>query len=564
MNTRHASSQFLAQKNLIELLRYMQQEIDETGKAVTPLLDSLVKSSKESIPQLVASIEEVQWLVPVIGAFSAGKSSLLNDFIGKNCLPVSITPETALAAELHYDENERIEAIVLASGETQTHPLTAFAELSKQAKDYQYFRVYVNSPNLKQIEPLVLVDMPGFDAPLEAHQKAIANMIDRGTHYIFVQSIEDGALTRQCIRRMQEVLDSGKGLSLVVSKTNLKPQSQRLEVVSHIKDQAQTAFGRSIPIAALGITDLAGPFNRLLSEIDRTHTVHSIFRAPVESVYFDLRTGLLNTASALVKNEAQIKETLKSLLEATEVLEAERDRQLKQAQNSRDPNAIESILTTVDVELRNALEELVEATLKSPDSAANLINDIVRAALSQGIRDYKTKISNDSIDGFISATSSGGQFTVKMEDDWLMNLLELANNVPILKVISGIKVVAKVGGPKAMVLAVVAEAAQIAIGIAKSERKRSLLKDEFEMRVIPETLRRLRVPLESFLAKSKEEVIMRLAEQFNQQIKTKQAAYETAKAEQDRDLSQIHKHRSILESANQKISDRINSVWVNQ
>ncbi|GAA7008097.1 hypothetical protein ID0154_07670 [Helicobacter pylori] len=44
-----------------------------------------------------------------MGNFSAGKSTLLNRFLGKNVLPTAITPETSLATELHYSANERIE-----------------------------------------------------------------------------------------------------------------------------------------------------------------------------------------------------------------------------------------------------------------------------------------------------------------------------------------------------------------------------------------------------------------------------------------------------------------------
>ncbi len=49
-------------------------------------------------------------MIPVVGNFSAGKSTLLNRFLEKSVLPTAITPETSLATELHYSANERIEA----------------------------------------------------------------------------------------------------------------------------------------------------------------------------------------------------------------------------------------------------------------------------------------------------------------------------------------------------------------------------------------------------------------------------------------------------------------------
>ena len=55
---------------------------------------------------------ERELLVPVVGAFSAGKSSLLNAIMGSSILPMDIKPETAIPTELRHDTHERIEAFL--------------------------------------------------------------------------------------------------------------------------------------------------------------------------------------------------------------------------------------------------------------------------------------------------------------------------------------------------------------------------------------------------------------------------------------------------------------------
>jgi hypothetical protein len=48
--------------------------------------------------------------VPLVGVFSAGKSSLLNVFTQKpGMLPVDTMPETAVAYELYYSQTESVE-----------------------------------------------------------------------------------------------------------------------------------------------------------------------------------------------------------------------------------------------------------------------------------------------------------------------------------------------------------------------------------------------------------------------------------------------------------------------
>lgn len=57
------------------------------------------------------AVQNMPLLVPVVGEFSAGKSTLLNTLMGKDVLAVSIVPETAIPAELYYSETEYDEGV---------------------------------------------------------------------------------------------------------------------------------------------------------------------------------------------------------------------------------------------------------------------------------------------------------------------------------------------------------------------------------------------------------------------------------------------------------------------
>ena len=64
--------------------------------AVTECLESF----KTNLDKLELNIKNQELLVPIIGGFSSGKSSLINSFLETNVLCVNITPETAIATEL--------------------------------------------------------------------------------------------------------------------------------------------------------------------------------------------------------------------------------------------------------------------------------------------------------------------------------------------------------------------------------------------------------------------------------------------------------------------------------
>ena len=55
-----------------------------------------------------AAIAGEEFIVLIIGAFSSGKSSMINALIGEELLPTGFLPETAVLGELHYGTQKRI------------------------------------------------------------------------------------------------------------------------------------------------------------------------------------------------------------------------------------------------------------------------------------------------------------------------------------------------------------------------------------------------------------------------------------------------------------------------
>nr|WP_269434368.1 dynamin family protein [Helicobacter pylori] len=100
-----------AQTNFVEFLEQVLEVLKE------------VEIDKTECSTLLASVQKQQLVIPVVGNFSAGKSTLLNRFLEKSVLPTGITPETSLATELHYSANERIEAFSNNDEKTESFEL---------------------------------------------------------------------------------------------------------------------------------------------------------------------------------------------------------------------------------------------------------------------------------------------------------------------------------------------------------------------------------------------------------------------------------------------------------
>ncbi|GAA8946967.1 hypothetical protein HpSLK40_11950 [Helicobacter pylori] len=200
-----------------------------------------VEIDKTECFTLLESVQKQQLVIPIVGNFSAGKSTLLNRFLEKSVLPTGITPETSLATELHYSVDERIEAFSNNDEKAESFELNeqSFEVIKENATEYSYLKVYLNNEALKTALPLVFVDMPGFDSPISRHTHAILEYLERGTHFVILTSVEEGTLTKRMVRELKNLLEFDKGLSFILSKTNLRTPSQAEEVSHYIEEQIQ-------------------------------------------------------------------------------------------------------------------------------------------------------------------------------------------------------------------------------------------------------------------------------------------------------------------------------------
>ena len=145
-----------SQRNFVEYLEQVNALVKEAG----------LDKSKE---KLIKSIKEQELLVPIVGNFNAGKSTALNIFLDENVLSTASKAETALATELRYTDGESYVEGVKENG--QSLSLTEFSTLKDRASEFQFVRLYLNNKRLKDIAPIVLVDMPGFNSSIQAHDK---------------------------------------------------------------------------------------------------------------------------------------------------------------------------------------------------------------------------------------------------------------------------------------------------------------------------------------------------------------------------------------------------------
>lgn len=163
------------------------------------VLDELKKINKmynlsvEQIDDIWADMVDVRVCTPVIGKFSSGKSALVNTLLRyrNKLLKEDITPETAVPAEIVYDEEGDSVCLFYNDGNYMDVEVSEYKGMELNATQITHVRMALNNSVMKKISDVMIVDMPGFESGFEIHNKAIDNYLPQSLAYIVVFPADD-------------------------------------------------------------------------------------------------------------------------------------------------------------------------------------------------------------------------------------------------------------------------------------------------------------------------------------------------------------------------------------
>lgn len=374
---------------------------DQINKIMPDLRRIFIDSDKsiDKLEELAVQSKEFRMRVPLVGAFSSGKTSLLNTFLGERIFAVNINPETALPVELHYAEDPKFIGHKKGKSPINLTKDEVFGQDFDELLPDGWIEAQMPNPLLKDQGYLTLVDMPGWDSGVEQHSRAIDNYLSRSLAYCLVVSVDEGTLHASLRDFLEELAQHNMPTLLVISKIDKRPSDQVDEVVAKVSEEVSQVLNQP-PLAVakvsarrknIGIEEFSNNLKKLgelvNDSFDLAITQGFLLEINQLKKHLDVLINADNiNAEQLLAKRIELEQTLRDFQLKVDIETKNLDKQI-------DP-ITKNIIRLFEGRLIGELNNLSSSLLHNGDIQGT-IGKILRSSINDGIQnEFSPKLKN--------------------------------------------------------------------------------------------------------------------------------------------------------------------------
>ena len=466
--------------------------------------------------------------VPFVGDFNAGKSSLINSMLGADILPTNILPETAVSYELYYSANEKLEVWF----DDKLVETTAVSQIkSLQLTPRNLVKLYLNNPVVKEWNDrnIVVVDMPGIDSGVEAHNNAILHYVQDGTFFVLVSEVEGGTLRLSTLSFIEEIKKYGAQLAVVVSKIDKKPEQEVQDVKANVESVAKKLLGDSTMVVSASAVnkDFNGVLD-ILSSIDAEGLIVNKYKGQVVNFIDSFIIELQLQMKLMLSDKSDFSEKIESLKNAQAKAVEDLKRKAESAQSVE--GSADDILDDISDALRQKAGYVATLLYSQTDGSAlnqeilTIIRPVIVNSLKREVTEYSDVIGGALQDFMVNVDTilndkdnkilSGAEEIVgnMLGKDILEGLLkkgldQLAKKLVAYKGLGGlVSMLSKILSPLVtIIINIVPDLIRIIFGKSK-EQKIEEIKIKFSSEIVSKIIETLRQPIEDMIKEQRSEV----------------------------------------------------------
>jgi GTP-binding protein EngB required for normal cell division len=224
----------------VEMLRVLDNVITRRG----------LVEFRPQLDLIVGRLEAPHFEIAVFGRVSSGKSSLLNHIVGRDVLPVGVTPITAVPTRLVRGDHTaaRITFAELPPRTIPVEELACYASEEGNPGNHKHVTaILVQFPAPRLREGIVLVDTPGVGSLARsgsAETFAYLPHCDLGVVLLDAAS----TLTPDDLDLLRLLYEAGVPAQVVLSKADLVTSADRQRTVDYVRTHLHQELGLDLPV----------------------------------------------------------------------------------------------------------------------------------------------------------------------------------------------------------------------------------------------------------------------------------------------------------------------------
>ena len=303
---------------------------------------------QKSIAERLRAIEErtqnpsAQLILPLIGEFSAGKTSLINALTDSKVLEIASRPTTATLYQIFFGSTENKAVALTAEGEEVELQLDAL----KNDELLKYPTVNLFDTSTKVPKDIIFVDTPGLSSPDPKHREVLISILPR-VDAILLTVDANQPITRSLLAFVKEMRLAEKPIYLILNKTDTKSTGELQDL------KAGIARDIDLPIDSIVCTSASmGGVSELQQLLTKIQGQKTQIIAKVDA---------LRTKELIGELRSFIAEILRSSSSPKELKEAVRaqERELERLQSN-----IRQLMERVEEKLSDKVDE-TQSTLRT-------------------------------------------------------------------------------------------------------------------------------------------------------------------------------------------------------
>lgn len=543
----------------------------ELFKNVTLEADKIIEKDISTTSGLLAQSEELRKQfddfkvkVLIVGPFSAGKTALLNRFLNVDTFVENITPETAIATEIAFGTEEKVKMVKTDGSVENCSILDVDSHDPRNYKKYCYF---LRNDMLRDLPDYILVDMPGFDSGVEAHNKALMQYLDEGAAYIMVINCESGCVTQSAAEFLQEIQNYSRHIRFVLTKCDKRTPEDVNDVKVQIEQDLESILGEKVEVlttSAVNDEELPEKMKGIVDSLVPQELFEGKFKDPVAAYLDRAINGIKIVQSSLNLDTKAIDREIENSQKGLESLKQQLERKRRQVQSSFAKNARTAVISEVRGALENNASSLARAAASgNGEEFQRKVLSIIRPAMMNATKDKVQDMADDilgqlELDVVGSELKPGSLETIGDMQHQAEDFVSALKNLPVEKMVKEFskskalyKVIATTAAVLTNVIAPVLELVIIFLPDILSaffkSRQMAQIEESVENEIIPKICHQLEGPVLEAMETVESDVLENLEKEFEGSMNTQIEGLRALQAKKEKEQADYNEKSSLLE-----------------